>query len=250
MRSARRRPSRGARSTAASEAANSRWRRSSASSTGCISGRRTGVVGRVTRWIVPRITTMRTRLAVLQPCAELLAGRTREPRPQGRGRGRAGSGPGGRRGRSTAATDRSPVRSSRSWRARVARLRARSLSTSTAIGTGLGLGGRSVVELGQSDGQGPERPAAVADGVLLVGGHLGERAAVAVVGDEHAGRSRSRPRRRRSAAIGPRRRPRPTTSRAVGPAHQRHGAEPGPARPAARAPTRSSSASSLATLSS
>ena len=33
-------------------------------------------------------------------------------------------------------------------------------------------------------GEGPEGPAAVADGVLLVRGHLGERAAVALGGHE------------------------------------------------------------------
>ncbi len=74
---------------------------------------------------------------------------------------------------------------------------------------GLGLGGSSVVEPGQGGGQGPERPAPVAHGVLLGRRHLGEGAAVAVVGDEHRVVAEARRRRGPRWRCGPRRRPRP-----------------------------------------
>ncbi len=84
-------------------------------------------------------------------------------------------------------------------------------------------------------GQGAEGPAAVADGVLLVGRHLAEGAAARVCRRGRRartpGRSRSRPRRARSAAIVPLDHALGHDLAAVGVAHQGHRAEPGPPRP-------------------
>ena len=77
--------------------------------------------------------------------------------------------------------------------------------------------------------QRPERPAPVREGVLLVVGHLGERAPVAVVGDEHGVVAEPAPRRARPSAIVPSHTPSTATSRAVGPDDHGHRAEPGPA---------------------
>ena len=68
-------------------------------------------------------------------------------------------------------------------------------------------------ELGQ---QRPERPAAVRQGVLVVLGHLGERAPVAVVGHEHRRRSRSPARPARPSAIVPSHTPSTASSRPSG----------------------------------
>ena len=92
----------GAMSTPRSSCAYSRCRVISASMTGCMIGRRNSASSAVTRWMVERITTIRTSLASRS------AGRTRPDRSRravttARGMGRAGSAPACRR-------DRSPLR--------------------------------------------------------------------------------------------------------------------------------------------
>ena len=65
-------------------------------------------------------------------------------------------------------------------------------------------------------GEGAEGAAAVGDGVLLVRRHLGERAAVALVGDEHRVVAEARRRRGGASAIVPSTSPSATTSRPSG----------------------------------